>query len=167
MTPPTSKTSLGKGKGAGGGPQSFASIPHIHPLILRGLASLSITHPTPIQKQFIPLALSSSNDILASSRTGSGKTIAYGVPILQGILTSAPGAGDGPSGSSSAGGVGVGTKALVLCPTRELCEQVTGALRRLAEGCEQGRVKVVNIAGGAGENAGRGKGGKSAEKVQR
>src|SRR5215204_465722 len=78
------------------------------------LADLGITHPFPIQETAIPVALAGS-DIIGQAKTGTGKTLGFGVPLLQRIA--APGdenPGDGRP------------QALVVVPTRELCVQVTG-----------------------------------------
>ncbi|KAI9345932.1 P-loop containing nucleoside triphosphate hydrolase protein, partial [Pilaira anomala] len=87
--------------------QTFAGF-DFDPRLARAIAQLDFTRPTPVQAQGIPLALA-GKDILARARTGSGKTAAYAMPIVQKIL-----AGKEPS-----------VKALILVPTRELAEQVT------------------------------------------
>lgn len=126
---------------------AFATLqPPLHPLLLRSLASLQFPSPTPIQSTLIPLALSSSRDILARARTGSGKTLAYAIPILQAILTHR---------DTAAGAEGGKTRALILVPTRELAEQVRGQVGKLVEGlglgeAEEGGIRVVNVAGNDG-----------------
>lgn len=80
--------------------------------IVQSLDRMSIKTPTPIQAQTIPLALQGS-DILASAQTGSGKTIAYSIPMLMKLLTTP------------------GSAALILTPTRELATQVHQALFQL------------------------------------
>lgn len=122
---------------------TFATIaPPLHPLLLRSLgASLGFPTPTPIQATLIPLALSSSRDILARARTGSGKTLSYAIPIVQGILARRDRGEQG------------GTRALILVPTRELAEQVRGQVGKLVEGLGLGEgeeVRVVNVAGNEG-----------------
>lgn len=82
-------------------------------LLVESLEKMGIKTPTPIQKETIPLALEGS-DILASAQTGTGKTIAYLVPVIQ-KLTKDPQA-----------------TALVLAPTRELAMQVLQALNQMA-----------------------------------
>ncbi|MDH2909050.1 MAG: DEAD/DEAH box helicase [Candidatus Eremiobacteraeota bacterium] len=86
------------------------------PVLLRAVADLKFTEPTPIQVQAIPPALA-GRDILASAQTGSGKSAAFGLPLIARLL-------DRPRGT---------TRALVLAPTRELAEQISvhlGALVR-------------------------------------
>ena len=122
-------------------PTPFSSLtPALHPLLLRALSTLQFVHPTPIQSTLIPLALSSSRDILARARTGSGKTLAYAIPIVQSLL------------ERRDRGELVGTAALVLVPTRELAEQVRGQVGKLVAGLGLGEdeVNVVNVAGDMG-----------------
>ena len=58
----------------------------LDPRLLRALSKLSFVKPTPIQSHVIPLALA-GKDILARARTGSGKTAAYSLPVIQKILS--------------------------------------------------------------------------------
>lgn len=77
--------------------------------LVRALAKTKITSPTPVQSACIPEALE-GRDVVARARTGSGKTLAYLLPALHRILQSDKGE--------------MAWQALVLVPTRELCEQV-------------------------------------------
>jgi len=86
---------------------SFKDFP-LDPALLRGISDLGFTDPTPIQQAALPEALA-GRDILAAAMTGSGKTAAFVLPILQRLR--------------SHGGAGA-TRALVLTPTRELAAQV-------------------------------------------
>ena len=79
----------------------------LHPDLLRGIRELGYTNPTPIQAQAVPPALA-GRDVLACAMTGSGKTAAFVLPILQRLMAK-------PRGT---------TRALVLAPTRELAAQV-------------------------------------------
>ncbi|MFN2528671.1 MAG: DEAD/DEAH box helicase [Candidatus Baltobacteraceae bacterium] len=87
----------------------------LRPELLRAVHDLGFTEPTPIQSQSIPPALKGS-DILGSAETGSGKSAAFGLPILQALM-------DQPRGK---------TRALILAPTRELTEQISQHLSLLA-----------------------------------
>ena len=83
------------------------------------------TAPTPVQKNSIPVVLG-GRDLMACAQTGSGKTAAFLLPVLNRILEAGPAAA-----GSCAGGYGYGRRkqmplALVLAPTRELATQVTG-----------------------------------------
>ncbi len=89
--------------------------------LLKAVRKIGLGTPTPIQAQCIPLALA-GKDVLARAPTGSGKTIAYALPLLHKVL----GRHDG-GGSSLDHGVG----AIILVPTRELCQQVNGVMRKL------------------------------------
>lgn len=67
-------------------PETFASFAYlISPLILRALADLGFSRPTRVQQQAIPLALE-NRDVLARAPTGSGKTAAYCIPLIQKLL---------------------------------------------------------------------------------
>jgi superfamily II DNA/RNA helicase len=107
--------------------------------IVRALAEKGIEHAFAIQKLTLPMALA-GDDVIGQARTGMGKTLAFGVPLLQRITN----------------GVGVralnGTpRALVVVPTRELCLQVTEDLAAAAKHlvAEEGRrLSVVSIYGG-------------------
>ncbi|HAU81790.1 MAG TPA: ATP-dependent RNA helicase RhlB, partial [Stenotrophomonas sp.] len=90
---------------------SFESL-GLAPFLLRALAEQGYETPTPIQEQAIPLALE-GRDLLAGAQTGTGKTAAFGLPLLQHLGTN-PQAVDGPRRP----------RALVLTPTRELAIQI-------------------------------------------
>ena len=81
--------------------------------------------PTPIQEQTIPLILE-GNDLIAQAQTGTGKTAAFALPILQ-LL-------NGMDPRKKPGAV----RALVLTPTRELAQQVAAALSVTARACSMG-----------------------------
>src|SRR5689334_2991102 len=87
----------------------------LHPDLLRGVRELGFTRATPIQEQAIPPALE-GRDLLACAMTGSGKTAAFLLPILNRLM-------DKPRGT---------TRALVITPTRELAAQIEEHLRELA-----------------------------------
>jgi ATP-dependent RNA helicase RhlE len=87
----------------------------LHPDLRRALAALGFTTPTPIQRDAIPPGCA-GRDVLACAMTGSGKTAAFLLPILQRLLTTPRGA----------------TRALVLAPTRELAAQIEEHRRALA-----------------------------------
>ncbi|KAF8074906.1 P-loop containing nucleoside triphosphate hydrolase protein [Lyophyllum atratum] len=108
---------------------TFASFSHLlDARLLRALADSGFARPTLVQAKAIPLALE-SRDILARARTGSGKTAAYCVPIVQKILSAKSSLDiDDPSRQA--------TRALILIPTRELSEQVSAYLRSLLKYCE-------------------------------
>ncbi len=104
---------------------SFADLGLAEPL-LRGVEALGYTTPTRVQVDMIPVALT-GKDILAQSRTGTGKTAAFGLPLLHQIE------------------VGTPIEALILVPTRELAMQVAGDLKDLSRFTEH---QVVPIYGG-------------------
>jgi ATP-dependent RNA helicase RhlE len=92
----------------------FATLP-LHPLLLEGLKDLGFVRPTPIQADAIPPGLA-GRDVLACAMTGSGKTFAFLLPILQQLI-------EKPRGT---------TRALVITPTRELAAQILEALNDVA-----------------------------------
>ncbi|KAJ7653306.1 P-loop containing nucleoside triphosphate hydrolase protein [Mycena polygramma] len=115
---------------------TFASFSHIlDTRLLRALADMGFARPTLVQAKAIPLALE-SRDILARARTGSGKTAAYCVPVVQKILS-----------AKSSADAAQATRALILVPTRELSEQVLTYLKGLLAYCEDD-VAVSNLASG-------------------
>ena len=117
---------------------SFESL-GLAPFLLRALAEQGYENPTPIQEQAIPLALD-GRDLLAGAQTGTGKTAAFGLPLLQHLGTSPQPVGPGPRKP----------RALVLAPTRELATQVHDSLRgyskylRIPSACIYGGVGMGN-----------------------
>lgn len=106
---------------------SFSSIGLREPLFTN-LASLGYETMTPIQVQSLPILLKKV-DVIAQAKTGSGKTAAFGLAMLNDLNTAF-----------------FAVQALVLCPTRELAEQVSQAIRQLAR--LMPNVKVLNLSGG-------------------
>jgi ATP-dependent RNA helicase RhlE len=102
----------------------------LHPSLLHAIKDLGFTRPTPIQGEAIPPALA-GHDLLATAVTGSGKTAAFLLPILQKLL-------DEPRGT---------TRALVLTPTRELAAQIVEDLNDLAV---HTRLTAAPVFGGVG-----------------
>jgi ATP-dependent RNA helicase RhlE len=101
---------------------SFSNLGLVEPL-QRALRETGYSHPTPIQEQSIPHLLE-GRDLLGCARTGTGKTAAFALPILQLLsLSSPPPARQGP-GSQGGRSRGRTPRALVLVPTRELASQV-------------------------------------------
>ena len=91
---------------------TFASM-GLSPKLLEGITKLGFEHPTKVQAELIPPALA-GKDIIAQSKTGTGKTAAFGLPLLHQLNCQKP------------------VEALILVPTRELAMQVTEELRQLA-----------------------------------
>jgi ATP-dependent RNA helicase RhlE len=102
----------------------------LQPALLRAVHDLKFTEPTPIQIMSIPPALA-GRDVLASAETGSGKSAAFGLPILNKLI-------DMPRGK---------TRALILAPTRELAEQIATHLSALAK---HTNIRVAAVYGGVG-----------------
>lgn len=106
---------------------AFSSL-HLQPAMLKNLVSLGYTKMTPIQAHTLPLILA-GKDLIAKAKTGSGKTAAFGIGLLTHLQVDS-----------------LHIQALVLCPTRELADQVGKELRRLAR-CTN-NVKVQTLCGG-------------------
>ncbi len=102
----------------------------LNPEILKAVNDLGFVYPTPIQEKIIPALLSSETDIIGLAQTGTGKTAAFGLPVIE---------------KSDPDSRNIQT--LVLCPTRELCMQVTGDLTEYSKYIEDFR--VVAVYGGA------------------
>ena len=98
--------------------------------IVNAITDLGFTNPTPIQEQAIPVLLSGSNDFVGLAQTGTGKTAAFGLPLLE-LL-------DFDENYP---------QALILCPTRELCLQITNDLNNYSKNVKN--VNVVAVYGGA------------------
>ncbi|KAG7277813.1 hypothetical protein CRUP_026114 [Coryphaenoides rupestris] len=109
--------------------------------LLKAIADLGWAQPTLIQEKAIPLALE-GKDILARARTGSGKTAAYAVPLIQHILNSKQSVREQD------------VRSVVLVPTKELGQQVHAMLEQLTRYCARD-VRVVDISGKADVSAQR------------
>lgn len=105
----------------------FSSLSLREPL-LNNLPSLDYNEMMPIQEQSIPFMIN-GEDVIAKAKTGSGKTAAFGLSILNHLNVEK-----------------LCVQALILCPTRELAEQVSQTLRRLAR--LMPNVKILNLSGG-------------------
>ncbi len=103
---------------------------NLHPQILTAIKELGFEQPTPIQVETIPLLLSSNQDIIATAQTGTGKTAAFGLPSIQ--LTKVE---------------NKSTQTIILCPTRELCVQITRDLISYSKFMKG--VNVLAVYGGA------------------
>lgn len=106
---------------------NFDQLP-LKPELIANLTTLNYHSMTPIQQASLPLVLN-QQDVIAKARTGSGKTAAFSLGLLNALDTQL-----------------AATQALVLCPTRELAEQVATEIRRLAR--QLPNVKVLTLCGG-------------------
>jgi ATP-dependent RNA helicase RhlE len=103
------------------------------PVLRRNIAAANFTTPTPIQAQAIPPAIL-GRDVVATAQTGTGKTLAFSLPIIETL---------------SSGPLGPKPQALVLTPTRELAIQIYDAFSAMAKGTG---IQAVPVVGGVGEN---------------
>ena len=115
--------------------------------LLRAVASQGYTDPTPVQERAIPIVLE-GRDVLASAQTGTGKTAAFVLPILQLLTTTRPAPrAVSPNQRRLHGATGLPIRCLVLTPTRELALQVEESVRTYGAGQP---VRSTTIYGGVG-----------------
>ncbi|WP_185870374.1 DEAD/DEAH box helicase [Blattabacterium cuenoti] len=109
--------------------KTFKEYNFLNNQIIQALEDIGLKFPTPIQKKVIPYLLSEKKDLIALSQTGTGKTAAFGLPIIQKINLNffLP-------------------QALILCPTRELCIQITRDLCRFSKYISL--IKIIPLYGG-------------------
>ena len=103
----------------------------LEPHLVRAVQKLGFVEPTPIQKKAIPTIIEGDRDLVGLAQTGTGKTAAYGLPLLQLIDFSRS-----------------QVQGLILCPTRELCVQISKDLVRFSRYVKN--AKIVAVYGGAG-----------------
>jgi ATP-dependent RNA helicase DbpA len=109
------------------GMTAFATLP-LKPALLASIETLGYADMTPVQAQSLPSMLG-GRDVIAQAQTGSGKTAAFGLSLLQSLDVDT-----------------IRLQALVLCPTRELADQVSKAIRKLAANIPN--VKLLTLCGG-------------------
>lgn len=98
--------------------------------LLQGLAEMGFENPTEIQLQAIPILMQHDGDFIGLAQTGTGKTAAFGIPLLELMDTSSK-----------------DLQALILAPTRELAQQICGQLELMSK--KMGKLNVVPVFGGA------------------
>ncbi len=98
--------------------------------ILQSIEKLGFETPTPIQEKTIPVLLENENDLIGLAQTGTGKTAAFGLPIIQQVIAESK-----------------ETQALILSPTRELCLQIAKDLKTYATNSEH--INITAVYGGA------------------
>lgn len=114
-----------------GHPVNFNSF-NLNPILLSNVEALGYVTPTPIQSQSIPSILE-GKDVMGLAQTGTGKTAAFTLPILQKLM-------QGPR---------VGVRALIIAPTRELAQQIHDSIIELAKGT---KLQSVTLYGGVNIN---------------
>ncbi|MDD2256201.1 MAG: DEAD/DEAH box helicase, partial [Bacteroidales bacterium] len=102
----------------------------IQPAILKAISEMGFVQPMPVQEEVIPYLLGEENDVIALAQTGTGKTAAFGLPVIQKIKIDQ-----------------VYPQALILCPTRELCLQIADDLNEYSKYMEA--LKVLPVYGGS------------------
>jgi ATP-dependent RNA helicase DeaD len=98
--------------------------------LLKSIEELGFTQPTPIQEKAIPVLLSGTKDLIGLAQTGTGKTAAFGLPLLQLIEASKK-----------------YPQALIVCPTRELCLQIEKEMEHFKK--HQSSINIVAVYGGS------------------
>lgn len=98
------------------------------PEVLKAVHRMGFSAPTPVQARTIP-AMLDGRDVIAKAPTGTGKTCAFGIPLLENLRMKE-----------------TDTQAVVVCPTRELCIQIAEELRQLAAFLPE--VRIVSVYGG-------------------
>ena len=101
--------------------------------LLKAIDELGFVNPTPIQNKSIPIVLNSSRDLIALAQTGTGKTAAFGLPLIQQIELK-----------------NKNIQTIVLCPTRELCIQISKDLisySKLINGLKIISANLLNLDG--------------------
>jgi len=117
--------------------QTFADF-GVNPLIVEALADHGIISPFPIQSMTLPVAMA-GQDIIGQAKTGTGKTLGFGVPLLHHAI------GPGEPGYDKLGEAAGKPQALIMAPTRELAVQVAGDLEMAAK---KRSVRIAQIYGG-------------------
>ncbi|MFL2600799.1 MAG: DEAD/DEAH box helicase [Flavobacteriaceae bacterium] len=102
----------------------------LNPKLLKAVGKLGFEAPTEVQHKVIPILLKEKTDLVALAQTGTGKTAAFGFPLLQKIDTNSK-----------------KTQGLIISPTRELCLQITNDITTYGQGLKN--LKIVAIYGGA------------------
>lgn len=102
----------------------------VAPELLKAITELGFEHPMPIQEMVIPHLLNEDGDVVGLAQTGTGKTAAFGLPVLQRI--------DADSNA---------TQALIIAPTRELCLQIAGDLADFSK--YQEKIRILPVYGGS------------------
>ena len=98
--------------------------------ILRAITEMGYESPMPVQEEVIPYLLGNNNDVVALAQTGTGKTAAYGLPVLQKVNTES-----------------LDTQAIIISPTRELCLQIADDLKDYSKYIDG--LHVLAVYGGA------------------
>jgi ATP-dependent RNA helicase DeaD len=102
----------------------------VAPKILRAISEMGYESPMPVQEEVIPYLLGNNNEVIALAQTGTGKTAAFGLPILQQIDINQ-----------------LQPQAVILCPTRELCLQIADDLNDYSKYLD--KLKVLPVYGGS------------------
>jgi len=98
----------------------------IDPLLIRGIMEMGFEKPMPIQEKVIPVILEQDRDVVGLAQTGTGKTAAFGLPLIQ-----------------KTDKKNKNIQTVVLCPTRELCMQITNDIKNYSKYVKDFRVTAI------------------------
>ena len=131
-------------------PNGFARF-GLAPELMKAIEDLGFTRPTPVQLETIPMAQPADDaaciDLMVSSQTGSGKTAAFLLPVLHTLINQQPAASaPHPARARSRKFEPAAPRALVLCPTRELAQQVAQDAIDLVRHCRG--IRIATVVGG-------------------
>ena len=101
----------------------------VAPDIVRAISEMGYESPLPVQEEVIPYLLGNNNEVIALAQTGTGKTAAFGLPILQEIRINE-----------------TRPQAVILCPTRQLCLQIADDLNDYSKYLDNLKVLRFNLA---------------------
>ena len=123
--------------------KNFNELGLVEPL-LQAIEELGYEHPMPVQEEVIPHLLNEDSDLVALAQTGTGKTAAYGLPLLQKTLSNSPLKGEDIGNTLPLGeGRGGSASILILSPTRELCLQIADDLEGFSKYLPEMRIQAV------------------------
>ena len=114
--------------------------------LLQAIEELGYEHPMPVQEEVIPHLLNNDTDLVALAQTGTGKTAAYGLPLLQRTLSNSPLKGEDSGNDTLPLREGRGGSILILSPTRELCLQIADDLEGFSKYLPE--VNILAVYGG-------------------
>ena len=115
--------------------------------LLQAIEELGYEHPMPVQEEVIPYLLNNDTDLVALAQTGTGKTAAYGLPLLQRTLSNSPLKGEDSGNDTLPLREGRGGSIVILSPTRELCLQIADDMEGFSKYLPE--INILAVYGGS------------------
>ena len=115
--------------------------------LLQAIEELGYEHPMPVQEEVIPYLLNNDTDLVALAQTGTGKTAAYGLPLLQKTLSNSPLKGEDSGNDTLPLREGRGGSIVILSPTRELCLQIADDMEGFSKYLPE--INILAVYGGS------------------